>query len=169
MSDKMKSKLKTIKNDIILILATMAITFLFSKCVVGITIVCGVSMMDTYENSDILLTKKFNLNPQRFDVVVFEAEIEDYLIKRVIGLPGETIRISENGDIYINGEILEENYGREVIKNPKDVINEIVIGEDEYFVLGDNRNNSMDSRDSRVGLVKKDKLIGIILFGNKSK
>ena len=169
MSDKTKTKLKTLRNDIIIVLITIISTFLFSKYVIGITIVCGVSMMDTYQNSDVLMTKKFNLNPERFDVVVFKAEIEYYLIKRTIGLPGETVRIDTDGNIYINGEILEENYGREKIQEPGLAIEEVTLGEDEYFVMGDNRNNSIDSRSSAVGVLKKHDLIGIIFLSKKSK
>ena len=73
------------------------------------------------------------------------------------------VQIKE-GIVYINGERLEDPYGKEVIINPKRASEPVVLGEDEYFVLGDNRNNSSDSRDLDVGNVKKDQIIGKILI-----
>ena len=75
-------------------------------------------------------------------------------------MPGETIYIDEEGNIYINDEILEEGYGKEVIENPGRAYEPITLGDDEYFVMGDNRNNSSDSRDPSVGNIKRDNIIG---------
>ena len=83
-----------------------------------------------------------------------------YYIKRIIGLPGETVYIDEEGKIYIDGEILTENYGKEVIVDPGRAYEPITLGEDEYFVMGDNRNNSSDSRDPVVGNIHRDEFIG---------
>ena len=101
-------------------------------------------------------------DPQRFDIVVFPFQYANrpYYIKRIIGLPGETIYIDDNGNIYINNEILKEPYGKEVITDPGRAYEPITLGEDEYFVMGDNRNNSSDSRDPVVGNVHRDDLIG---------
>ena len=106
------------------------------------------------------ITYRFS-DPQRFDIIVFPFRYEDhvYYIKRIIGLPGETVQITD-GDIYIDGEILQESYGREVIKDSGLAAEPIVLGEDEYFVLGDNRNDSTDSRDPSVGVIHRDEIIG---------
>ena len=88
--------------------------------------------------------------------------LDSIYIKRIIGLPGETVQIMEDGSIYINGEKLEESYGREVIQ-PETIgraAEPIVLGEDEYFVMGDNRNNSSDSRTDIVGNIKREDIIG---------
>ena len=83
-----------------------------------------------------------------------------YLVKRVIGLPGETVYIDEEGRIYIDDELLEEDFGKEVILSAGMAREPITLGPDEYFVLGDNRNESLDSRDYMVGNIRRDEIIG---------
>ncbi len=83
-----------------------------------------------------------------------------FYIKRIIGLPGETVQIDEEGNIIIDGEVLDEGYGKEVIQSPGRAYEEIVLGDDEYFVMGDNRNNSTDSRDPSVGNITRDEIVG---------
>ena len=168
MDNKNKEKdKKLIMHDILTVIIVVIITLLFSRYVIGLTSVVGNSMNDTYHNGDLLLTKKYTKNCKRFDVVDFKTKNNETFIKRIIGLPGETIRIDTNGNIYINGEILEENYGKEKIRNPGNAINEIKLGENEYFVLGDNRNNSEDSRFDDVGVINKKDIVGIIMFHSK--
>ena len=103
-------------------------------------------------------------DPQRYDIVIFyyPDDEKQKFIKRVIGLPGETVQIMDDGSIYINGEKLEENYGMEVIK-PETIgraAEPIELEDDEYFVMGDNRNNSSDSRTDMVGNIKRENIIG---------
>lgn len=129
------------------------------------TVVDGRSMNDTLQDGDNLIVEKLSYrfgDPQRFDIIVFQPyeDSSELYIKRIIGLPGETVRIDEDGSIYIDGELLEEDYGRETIENPGRASEEITLGEDEYFVLGDNRNNSTDSRTERVGNVSLDSIVG---------
>jgi signal peptidase I len=101
-------------------------------------------------------------DPERYDIIVFPLlqEEETFLIKRIIGLPGETVQIDEEGNIYVDGEVIDESYGREVIVNPGRAYEPVELGEDEYFVLGDNRNNSVDGRDPSVGNIKREDIIG---------
>ncbi len=101
-------------------------------------------------------------SPKRYDVIVFnqgDKEHSFYNIKRVVGLPGEKIQIS-GGYIKINGEILDEPYEFDAMMLPGLANYEITLGDDEYFVLGDSRNNSEDSRYSTIGNVKRDQIIG---------
>ena len=127
----------------------------------------GASMENTLHNGDNLIVDKLSYrfrDPERFDIIVFpfQYQTNTYYIKRIIGLPGETVQIMEDGSIYINGEKMEESYGREVIQ-PETIgraAEPIVLGEDEYFVMGDNRNNSSDSRTDIVGNIKREDIIG---------
>lgn len=134
------------------------------------TEVSGSSMYDTLEDGDNLWINKLAYrfhDPERFDIVVFPYQDSSvYYIKRIIGLPGETVRIEEDGTIYINDEPLEENYGYETI-SPSMIGRageDIVLGEDEYFVMGDNRNDSKDSRFEEVGNIHRDELEGKATF-----
>ena len=161
----MKNMAKSLLGLILYILLIFGMAFLLGHFVVGQVAVDGPSMNDTLYDQDRVLMNKFTYrvkNLDRFDVVVFKYAYDtntDY-IKRVIGLPGETVRIDWDGRIYINGQLLEENYGKEVMEDPGIAENEITLGEDEYFVLGDNRNNSSDSRDPDVGAVSKSQIRG---------
>lgn len=83
----------------------------------------------------------------------------DFYVKRIIGLPGETVQIVDD-TIYINGEPLEENYGKDPIRNPGVAAEPFTLDDDEYFVLGDNREVSQDSRYEEVGNIKRDKIVG---------
>lgn len=135
------------------------------KYVIQRTIVDGPSMKNTLQDGDNLLVEKLTVRfggLERFDVIVFYPygkEHEDYYIKRIIGMPGETIQII-GSDIYINGEILKENFGKNPITYAGIAAEPLVIGEDEYFVMGDNRKISKDSRYEEVGVVKRENIGG---------
>lgn len=142
----------------------LAITFLIITFVGQRTHVSGESMENTLDDGDQLIVDKLTYrfhDPERFDIIVFPFHYKDntYYIKRIIGLPGETVQIAD-GEIYINGEVLEESYGREVMQDAGLAAEPITLGDDEYFVLGDNRNYSSDSRDPSVALIHRKEIIG---------
>lgn len=161
----MKNILKEIVSTSIYLLVVLCVAYLIITYVGQRTQVSGSSMETTLSDGDNLLVDKLSYRfkePERFDIIVFpfQYETNTYYIKRIIGLPGETIQIDYDGNIYIDGELLEEDYGRETIINPGRAIEPITLGEDEYFVMGDNRNNSLDSRDPSVGNIKRSDIIG---------
>ncbi|MBU9737682.1 signal peptidase I [Diplocloster agilis] len=149
---------------VVLFLAFVLVYF-FGEKVVNV----GESMSPTLENGDTVLVNKLNYSitgPSRGDVVVFKPhgnENTHYYIKRVIGLPGETVEIRD-GKIYIDGEVLEEELETEPVLEAGVAASPVELGEDEYFVLGDNRNNSEDSRSADVGDVLKKHMLGKAWF-----
>jgi signal peptidase I len=147
---------------IVLLLTWVILTYVGQR-----TSVSGQSMLPMLENGDQLIVDKLTYrfrDPERYDIIVFPYQYADntYYIKRVIGMPGETVQIDEEGAIYINGVLLPEHYGREVIASNKLGLaaDPITLGKDEYFVLGDNRNNSSDSREPSVGNIRRKDIVG---------
>ncbi len=133
------------------------------------TTVEGESMEPTLTDGDSVIIQRLSYyfaDPKRYDVVVFPVSYDDgtakktYYIKRVIGLPGETVQIID-GSVYINNEKLDDDvYGAAAINEAGIAENPLVLGENQYFVMGDHRNMSTDSRNSYVGLVNKNDIIG---------
>ena len=160
----MKGIVKELFGWIVFIVVVVAASYLIVTFVGQRTEVSGSSMETTLSSGDQLIVDKISYrfrDPKRYDIVVFPYRYEEstYYIKRIIGLPGETVQIVD-GMVYINGSPLNEHYGNEVIEDPGSAAEPITLGEDEYFVLGDNRNNSQDSRASNVGLIHRDELLG---------
>ena len=157
--------LKEILSTSLYLLVVLALTFLVVTYVGQRTKVSGSSMEPMLSDGDNLIVDKISYRfsePERYDIIVFPFRYAEktYYIKRIIGLPGETVFIDEEGNIFINEELLQESYGREVIEDPGRAFEPVVLGENEYFVLGDNRNNSSDSRDPVVGNIHRDEFIG---------
>ena len=129
----------------------------------------GDSMSPILRNGDVVLVNRIVYNattPKRGDIIVFKPkgnENDHYYIKRIVGLPGETIEIIENR-VYIDGERLEEDYETTNIDDVGVVDGELKLAGDEYFVLGDNRENSEDSRNADVGNVKREYIYGKAWF-----
>lgn len=149
-----------------MLVCVFVMVILFRTYILQHVVVDGASMEPAMLNGDHLFIEKISYQyslPERFDIIVFRPykdQPDCYYIKRVIGLPGETVQII-NGYIYIDGERLDENYGLDgLITSPGIAADGITLDEDEYFVLGDNRNVSLDSRDIRVGPVKGVSIIG---------
>ena len=179
----MKNVLKEVLSTSIYLLVVLCAAYLIITYVGQRTQVSGSSMEATLSENDNLIVDKITYrfsDPQRFDIIVFPYEPNFayyvdtepvYYIKRIIGMPGERIRIDEQGNIYINDKILEESYGKEVIMYAGRASETIELGENEYFVMGDNRNNSEDSRSGNIGMVHRDLITGKVWFqlGTKQK
>lgn len=158
---KIKEKIPSIFRSIVF----FSVFILFYCYGVRLSVVNGESMMPYYEDGQILLinqTKKITKDYNRFDVVIFKStELNMYLIKRIIGVPGDTIQIKQ-GLVYINDHLLEENKTHELMNTAGLAENKITLKEGEYFMLGDNRNGSMDSRD--FGVISDKDIIGTVYF-----
>ena len=166
----MKEIIKELAGWLLYIVLIIALTWTVVTFVGQRTEVSGSSMETTLSDKDQLIVDKMTYrfrDPKRYDIVVFpyqypgpeEEGMHPYYIKRIIGLPGETVQIL-SGMVYIDGMRLDEHYGNEIMENPGIAEEPLTLGEDEYFVLGDNRNNSSDSRASDVGLIHRKDLIG---------
>ena len=160
----MKEIIKELSGWLLYIVLIIALTWTVVTFAGQRTEVSGSSMETTLSDKDQLIVDKMTYrfrDPKRYDIVVFPYQYQDntYYIERIIGLPGETVQIL-SGMVYIDGMRLDEHYGNELMENPGIAEEPLILGEDEYFVLGDNRNNSSDSRASDVGLIHRKDLIG---------
>ncbi len=169
-----KSAQKSVKTvlewfeSIAVAIITVVLLFTFVFRVVGIV---GPSMQNTLFEGDKIIISGLFYTPQCGDVVVIsrnyanefsdETTSEEPIIKRVIATEGMTVDIDfKKGIVYVDGKPLEENYTKTLTTNEYDVTFPLLVGEDKVFVLGDNRNNSMDSRDSKIGLVDERYILG---------
>ena len=159
---------KIIKEIIVwllLIVLTITASYFITTNVFVKTAVAGVSMEPTLMVGQVVIVNKIEYylkSPKRNDVIVYKQSNREhsyYEIKRVIGLPGETVKI-KNGIIYINDEALKEKVKTETIENAGLAEEGIKLDDNEYFVLGDNRNDSEDSRFASVGNVLKNEILG---------
>lgn len=161
--------LGTVRDYLVLIAIALSIAFLFTRFIAIRSVVEGDSMNPTLTDQDNVLVSRITYTlsePKRFDIVVFElrSDPDTCYIKRVIGLPGETVTIRD-GEVYINGVLLAEDvYGNAPIRRAGRAAASVTLGEDEYFVMGDNRNNSLDSRYDDPGNILKKQLIGKVLL-----
>ena len=164
----MKNILEWVKEIIIaVIIASVILAF------VKPIIIRQSSMEPTFYNGDYIFISKqaYNLfgDPERGDVVVFHTglkteEGEDKnLIKRIIGLPGDTVEIVD-GYVYLNGEKLDEPYAEQLSVGECDLEFPFQVPQEQYFVLGDMRESSIDSRNTLIGCVAKDQIVGKVFF-----
>lgn len=155
--------LRTLLGILICIVTALVLSLVITRYVAYHTSVEGSSMEPAFQNGDQLIVEKLSYyfhEPERYDVVVFPFSENVSYIKRIIGLPGDIIQI-KNGEVYLNGEVMGEKFGKEErIADPGLADEEIVLAEDEYFVLGDNRNASRDSRFEEVGTIRRSQIEG---------
>ncbi|MBO7633138.1 MAG: signal peptidase I [Lachnospiraceae bacterium] len=163
--EKRKKFLKKFFGWVLALGTAIALAWAITTYALEKTNMVGDSMEATLSSGDTILIDKLLYrikSPERFDVIVFKKDGKEhsyYSIKRIIGLPGEHVLIAD-GKIYIDGVLLEEETNVEDILLPGLASDEILLDGDEYFVLGDNRNNSEDSRFFNVGNVFSEEIIG---------
>ena len=161
--------LREIGSWVFFFVLAVLIAFVFVYSAGLKTSVIGASMEPCLYNGQSVLINKISYSfgePKRGDVIVFLPngnENTHYYIKRVVGLPGETVQIV-GGYVYINGELLVEDESYDKIADAGIAQVEVQLGSDEFFVLGDNRNNSEDSRSGNIGPVKKETIAGKVWF-----
>lgn len=155
----MKKIIKELYPYVIIIIAVV----LFRTFIATPVRVDGDSMNSTLKDKEIVILNKLDKSIERFDIVIID--FDGYkLVKRVIALPGESIKYEDN-NLYINDKIMEDiRLARTADFNLSEIYDITEIPEDYYFVMGDNRNNSSDSRDYRIGLIHKDEIIGTTSF-----
>ncbi|MBP3656656.1 MAG: signal peptidase I [Clostridia bacterium] len=163
--DEAKEK-KSLKREIfewiMVFVVAAALAFVVRTFIFEPVRVDGSSMLNTLTDSDFMIATKFDYlfsNPDRFDIVICNYPNTDdgmYRVKRVIGLPGETIEL-KGGELYVNGEHMAQDF--EMTENATN-FGPFEVPEGSYFVLGDNRNNSKDSRHPMVGALERDMIKG---------
>lgn len=166
-----KIEMNSVKNAVfwvVQIVIVIAIAFVCVYCFGMKTTVIGNSMSTTLEDGDKILVNRFVYalkGPKSGDVVVFFPNGNDkshYYVKRVVAVPGDTVKI-EDGILYVNDQRYDES-DTEIIDYAGLAEAAITVGEDEYFVLGDNRNNSEDSRYANIGNIKEEHIEGKAWF-----
>ena len=148
---KKRTPLSYIIEGLIYLVLIFVCVYVVPNYVIQRTIVKGESMEDTLHDKESLLVDKISYrfhDPERYDIIVFYPrgrDVEEYYVKRIYGLPGETIQIKEN-DIYINGKKIDDPYAKDAMLSAGLAEEPYTLAEDEYFVLGDHRSVSLDSR-----------------------
>lgn len=156
----MKKQLTTERkvNIIVICAAVLAIiinTFFFQLCIVS-----GRSMYPTFSEKNLLLMDKVTDDYERMDIIILKKN-GVLMVKRIVALPGENVKI-ESDKIFINGSEIQDIV--ECATEPGIAENEIQLGEKEYFVLGDNRGNSVDSRNEKIGIIKESEIVGEVII-----
>lgn len=150
-------------RTVLLITAVALAAWIVSKNFLQIILIRGNSMFPTYRNGEIRCIWKYSTELHRGDVIVFlSTALNELLVKRIVGLPGETVQI-KNGSIYVNGEIMDVLPNTPYIEYAGNAAALFKLGEGEYFVLGDNVQESRDSRYDEIGIVFIDNVVGKVL------
>ncbi|MDR2898911.1 MAG: signal peptidase I [Clostridiales bacterium] len=157
-------KMRNLAEWVIAIVFAVIVYWFLSNYVYSSAEISGPSMNPTLEHGERVIVNRMAYwfsAPKRNDIIAFPYPTDptDNYVKRVLGLPGDEIDIF-HGKVYINGEELNDSFSPEEMMPSGDVVFPIIVGEGEYFVLGDNRDSSKDSRYSTVGCIKKENVIG---------
>lgn len=156
------SPIRSVMSWVVDIVVVLAFAWFCLHAFGGQIMIAGQSMMPLLNPDDVVLVNRLSYDfgkPKRLDVVVFERGDNKTNVKRVIGLPGEEILI-QGGYVYIDGERLEAGDNLDQVSLAGLAESPVRLGEDEYFLLGDNRDSSEDSRFANVGNVKEEQILG---------
>lgn len=141
------------------------LVYLVFAFLLGVAQVQQASMSPNFSEGDFVIFNRLETDYSFGDVVIaFNAEQEETSILRIIGVPGDTIQITTDHKIMINGEVIRESWQTEGTLTQGEAYIPITLHENEYFVLGDNRNDSIDSRSDELGNVHKDDILGIVVY-----
>ena len=144
------------------LIVAAAAAVLISTLLLPVLRVTGASMTPTLQNDQVLLCNKL-ADPAHGDIVAF-CYNNKVLIKRIVGLPGDVVDITEDGAVSLNGEILDEPYVSELAKGECDIELPYQVPENRYFVMGDHRAVSIDSRSTSIGCIADENMIGKVFF-----
>ena len=159
---RQKAYNKALRGTIYVLTMVAAVAALIATLVLPVLQIEGTSMEPTLSNGDIVLLTK-TTRFQRGELCGFTWN-NKLLIKRVIGLPGDLIEIDTDGTIYLNGEKLDEPYANQLAVGECDLEFPFQVPPEQYFVLGDMRESSIDSRNTIIGCVAKDQIVGKVIF-----
>jgi signal peptidase I len=159
---RQKAYNKALRGTLYVLTIVAAVAVLIATLVLPVLQIEGTSMEPTLVNGDIVLLTK-TTNFKRGELCGFSWN-NKLLIKRVIGIPGDWIEMDTDGTIYLNGEKLDEPYTSHLAMGECDLEFPYQVPQEQYFVLGDMRESSIDSRNTLIGCVKKDQIIGKVFF-----
>ena len=154
--------IKTLWSTVSSLIVVAAIAVIISTMLLPVLRVTGASMNPTLQNDEVLLCNKLS-DIKQGDIIAFYYN-NKVLIKRVIGLPGDTIDIAEDGTIYVNGEVLDEPYVSELALGETDQEFPLTVADSRFFIAGDNRSVSIDSRSTSIGCIAEENIIGKIFL-----
>ena len=159
---RQKAYNKALRGTIYVLTIVAAVAVLIATLILPVLQIEGTSMEPTLSNGDIVLLMK-TTRFERGDLCAFTWN-NKLLVKRVVGLPGDWIEIDTDGTVYLNGDKLDEPYVQQMALGECDLEFPFQVPQEQYFVIGDMRESSIDSRNSLIGCIPKDQIVGKVFF-----